>query len=189
MMDFNTGLSIGNVLSQVVNFFTGNKTSTTVTQQQQTTQSQSVQNRSLQQQPLSIEHQGTAQTPTTSNIDSSSLPSGSHITSVTKGTVGGSQSYIATVTNAKGETETYSVNSGQNGTYSLGSKLTQSVGSGNYTDNTKLDAAIKKEFGDGFTLPDGYSASLVGDTLVIKDAQGKTLDAAAINELKSAADT
>ncbi len=122
--------------------------------------------------------------PKTSDIDTSNLPSGASISDVTQGTVDGTPSYVATVRNNDGTTSTYSVIKDSNGKYKIGAQLSKQKGN-NYVNQEKLNSALEKAFGKGFELPEGYTAELVGDTPIIKDAKGKTLNSTELSLLKS----
>ena len=122
--------------------------------------------------------------PKTSDIDTSNLPSGASISDVTQGTVDGTPSYVATVRNNDGTTSTYSVIKDSNGKYKIGTQLSKQKGN-NYVNQEKLNSALEKAFGKGFELPEGYTAELVGDTPIIKDAKGKTLNSTELSLLKS----
>ena len=123
--------------------------------------------------------------PKVSDIDTSCLKTGSKVTSVSQGNIDGVSGYVAEVTTSDGGTEQYAVTKDSSGKYTLGAKLSKTSGSNNYVNTDKLNNALKKEFGDNFELPQGYSAELVGDTLVIKDDNGKKLGAEEIDELKT----
>ncbi len=122
--------------------------------------------------------------PSAGTVDTSTLPSGSKISNIAQGTVDGSPSYVATVQNSDGSTATYSITKDTSGKYKIGAQLAKQKGS-NYVNQDKLNSAIEKEFGKGFKLPEGYTAELVGDTLVVKDAKGKALDSTQLTLLKS----
>lgn len=122
--------------------------------------------------------------PKASDIDTSGLPSGASISDVSQGTVDGTPSYVATVRNNDGTTSTYSVIKDSNGKYKIGAQLSKQKGN-NYVNQEKLNAALEKAFGKGFELPEGYTAELVGDTPIIKDAKGKTLNSTELSLLKS----
>lgn len=122
--------------------------------------------------------------PATSDIDISKLPSGSSVKSVSSGYIGGGQSFVATIQKPDGSSETYALTKDSAGKYQLGAKVSQTSGN-NYVNQDKLDAAIKKEFGEGFELPQGFSADLVNDTLVIKDDKGNKLSSEALFLLKN----
>ena len=126
----------------------------------------------------------TVNTPAAADIDISTLPSGSSVKSVSSGYIDGGQSFVATIQKPDGTSETYSLTKNSAGKYQLGAKVSQKAGN-NYINQDKLDAAIKKEFGDGFKLPQGFSADLVNDTLVIKDDKGNKLSAEALTLLKN----
>ncbi len=187
-MDLNMGMQTGSAIGRFVNKLFGRNTQqmqyNQVSYQQQSGTVQPGLTRTVQ--PTST---GTVQTqdktPATSDVDTSSLPTGSTLNGVRKGNVGGQQTYIADVTNADGQSEFYTLTKDKSGSYKIGAKLTKSTGNSNYSNDAKLTEAIEKEFGKGFKLPDGYKAQLVGDTLVVKDAQGQILGADRIAILKT----
>lgn len=122
--------------------------------------------------------------PNASDIDTSALPAGSSISSVSQGSVDGSPSYVATVQNSDGTTGTYALTKNSSGKYKIGAQLSKTRGN-NYVNQDKLNSALEKEFGKGFELPEGYTAELVGDTPVIKDANGKKLNSTELTLLKT----
>ncbi len=117
--------------------------------------------------------------PKASDIDTSGLPAGSSISSVSQGSVDGSPSYVATVQNSDGTTGTYAVAKNSSGKYKIGAQLSKTRGN-NYVNQDKLNSALEKEFGKGFELPEGYTAELVGDNLKFKDSKGQSISAAEI---------
>lgn len=117
--------------------------------------------------------------PNSSDIDTSSLPAGSSISSVSQGSVDGSPSYVATVQNSDGTTGTYALTKNSSGKYKIGAQLSKTRGN-NYVNQDKLNSALEKEFGKGFELPEGYTAELVGDNLKFKDNKGQSISAAEI---------
>lgn len=131
-----------------------------------------------------LQNNPTDTVPTAADVDTSTLPSGSKISNITQGTIDGSPSYVATVQNSDGSTGTYSITKDSSGKYKIGAQLAKQKGS-NYVNQDKLNSAIEKEFGKGFELPDGYTAELVGDTLVVKDDKGKALNSTELTLLKS----